>query len=121
MNNVRQIKQLQSQLNTISADVSALKMDVSNKQKELNQKRKTIEQLKKTIESLKHNGEIKVSEHAILRYLERVKGLDVSEIEKEILTQDVLGLIEKLGGSGKYPVNEFQIVMKDYTVTTVIF
>jgi transcriptional regulator of aromatic amino acid metabolism len=120
MNDVRKIKQLQSQLKKMTVDTEVLKIEVANKQREYNQKLQAIAKLKEAIGSLNNNSNVKVSEHAIIRYLERVKGLDVSEIEKEILTDDILSLIEKLGGSGKYPVKDFQIVMKDYTVTTVV-
>jgi transcriptional regulator of aromatic amino acid metabolism len=120
MNDIRKIKQLQSQLNIMIGDAEVLKIEVANKQREYNQKLQAITKLKETIVSFNNNSNVKVSEHAIIRYMERVKGLNISEIEKEILTDDVLSLIEKLGGSGKYPVKDFQIVMKDYTVTTVV-
>lgn len=120
MKDTRKIKQLQSQLNTLISDASVMKIDLSNKQREYNQKLQSITKLKETIDKLNSSNEVKISEHAIIRYLERVKGVDISQIEKEILTKEVLELIEILGGSGKYPVNDFQIVMKDYTVTTVI-
>ena len=120
MNDVRKIKQLQSQLNVMIGDSEVLKIEVANKQREYNQKLQAIAKLKKIIDSLNRNSNVKVSEHAIIRYMERVKGVDISEIEKEILTDDVLLWVEKLGGSGKYPVSDFHIVMKDYTVTTVV-
>lgn len=120
MNDIRKIKQLQSQLNIMTGDVEVLKIEIANKQRECNQKTQAILKLKETINSLNNNSNIKVSEHAIIRYMERVKGLNISEIEKEILTDDVLLLIEKLGGTGKYPIKEFQVVMKDYTVTTIV-
>ena len=116
----RQIKQLQSQLNIMIGDAEVLKIEFQSKQREHNQKLMAIEKLKETIKSLKTDNKVKVSEHAIVRYFERVKGFDISEIEKEILTEEVLLLIEKLGGSGKYPVKDFQIMMKNYTVTTII-
>ncbi len=92
MKDIRKIKQLQTQLSIMNSDAQALNNDNS----------------------------VKISEHAIIRYMERVKGLNISDIEKQILTDEVLSLIDKLGGSGKYPVNNFQIVVKDYTITTVV-
>ena len=61
----------------------------------------------------------RVSEHAVLRYLERVKGYNIAEVEHAILTPKVLKMIETLGGTGKFPGDGFTIVMKDYTVTTI--
>lgn len=120
MNDVRKIKQLQSQMNAMVADLEVLKIEIGNKQRECVSKQKAIQKLKETIDSFSKDNTVKISEHAILRYMERVKGLNISDIEKEILTEEVLTLIDKLGGSGKYPVNGFQIVMKDFTVTTVV-
>lgn len=120
MNDIRKIKQLQSQLNKMIEDTEISKIEIANKQREYNQKLQNIAKLKETINSFDNNNKIKISEHAIIRYLERIKGLDIIEIEKEILTDEVLLLIEKLGGNGKYPVKDFQIVMKNYTITTII-
>jgi chromosome segregation ATPase len=120
MEDVRKIKQLQSQLNTLVQDADALRILISNTQKEHDLKCKAIKQLKEAIQKINDNTNIKVSEHAILRYCERVLNIDVSKIEKEILSDSVLGLIEKLGGNGTYPNNDFSVVMKNYTVTTII-
>lgn len=71
------------------------------------------------LEELKPKA-IKVSDHAVLRYLERQAGIDVQAIKQAILDDPKLpGFIETLGGSGKFPVNGFQVVMKDYTVVTI--
>lgn len=116
----RKRKQLQSQLNKLQSDSEILKIEIKNKQVEYNQKIQLIKELQKSINSLSKNGKIKISEHAIVRYLERVKGINLSEIEKEILTEEVLELISKLGGSGKYPIGNHQVVLSDFTITTII-
>lgn len=120
MKEVRQYKQLQSQLNTMLADASALKIEVANKQREYNQKLQAIEKLKNEMKKLDSNEKPRVSEHAIVRYFERVKGFDIDQIEKEILSDQVLTLVDKLGGSGSYPNEGFSVVMKNNTVTTVV-
>lgn len=119
MKEIRKQKQLQSQLNTMLADIDALKTDISNKQKELSHKMKIAESLKKEIERIGKTEILKVSEHAIIRYFERVKGYDLEEIKKEILSEAAIDLINKLGTSGTYPSKDFQIVVKDSTVLTV--
>lgn len=116
----REIKGLISQLNKMKGDFEVLKSEISSKQKELSSKNKLIKEIQQKIDKLQDNGEIHISEHAFIRYFERVKGYDLKEIEKDILTEDVLKLIEQLGGSGKYPNKDFQVVMKDYTVTTIV-
>jgi predicted DNA binding CopG/RHH family protein len=120
MKEARKIKGLKSQLKKMEGDAEALKVEAANKQREYNAKRNKIQTLKYEIERLDKNGNIRVSEHAIVRYFERVKGFDISEIEKEILTDEVLKLVEQLGGNGGYPNKDFKVLMKDFTVTTII-
>lgn len=120
MKEARKIKGLKSQLRIMEGDAEALKIILSNKQREYHAKLKAIKALKEQVESFESNTGIKVSEHAIVRYFERVKGFDISEIGKEILSVEVLSLVEKLGGNGTYPNKDFKILMKNNTVTTVV-
>ena len=120
MKEVQKIKGLKSQLKRMQGDTEALKVEISNKQKECNNKVKAIKVLKEQIDKFENNKNIKVSEHAIVRYFERVKGFDISEVERDILTEEVLILIEKLGGTGGYPNKDFKVIIKNYTVTTVV-
>ena len=120
MKEARKVKGLKSQLKIMEGDLEALKIEVSNKQLECNAKSNSIKKLKIEIEKYEKNNNIKVSEHAIIRYLERVKGLDISQIENEILSPDVLRLVDTLGGTGKYPNNDFKVVLSEYTVTTIL-
>jgi hypothetical protein len=119
MKEVRQYKQLQSKLNIMLGDADALKIEVANKQREYNQKLQAIEKIKNEMTKLNNDEKAKVSEHAIVRYFERVKGFDINQIEKEILSENILNLIEKLGGSGNYPNGSFTVVMKNFVVTTI--
>lgn len=119
MKEVRKIKGLKSQLKIIEGDAEALKVEVANKQREYSIKKRQIQALRDEIERFEKNQEIKVSEHAIVRYFERVKGYDILEIENEILNEDVLKLIKKLGGNGSYPNKNFSVLIRDFTVTTI--
>jgi hypothetical protein len=67
--------------------------------------------------------EIVVSEHAILRYLERVAGVNLDEVREKILSPSVRKYIDELG-SGKFPQNgsetgKYRVVVKNRVVTTV--
>lgn len=120
MKEVRQLKQLQTQLNNMLADSEALKIASANKQREYHQKLQAIEKLKNEMAKLNHNEKLKVSEHAIVRYFERVLAFDIEKIEREILSEQVLKLVDKLGGTGSYPNENHSVVMKNYTVTTIV-
>lgn len=76
--------------------------------------------LEKVIKEIAKLGktDIIVSEHAILRYLERVEGLDLKEIQKKILTKKVK-FGHKALGNGKFPEKNFQVVIKNNVVVTV--
>ncbi len=119
MKDVRKQKQLQTQLNTAKADAEVLKVEIGNKQRELAAKQRIVERIQAEINKLNDGTGIRVSEHAMLRYLERVKGLDLTELEGEILNDEAMRLIAVLGGSGKYPNGVCVLVMKDNTVTTI--
>lgn len=120
MKQTREIKRLKSELKTIQNHAQALKIQVSNKQREYHNKLNTIKCLEKQINDFEKDKIIRVSEHAIVRYFERILGFNISEIEKEIVNDDVLSLVNQLGGSGKYPNRDFSVVMKNHTVVTIV-
>ncbi len=120
MKDVRKVKALQSIISNKRADAEILQLDIIAKQKEYSQKIAAIKLLERELKSLDKDGKVKISEHAILRYIERVKGIDISAIEGEILNEKILTMIETLGGTGTYPGEGFSLIMKDYTITTVL-
>lgn len=115
----QRIKGLKSQLQKAQGDVDALMAQIKALQKEHSQKVNQTNTLRQQIQSAENDGKLKVSEHAILRYLERVKGIDLDLVQLEILSPKVMAMVEKLGQNGSYPSDGFQVVMKDGTVITV--
>ena len=60
---------------------------------------------------------MQVSDHAVVRYLERVMGININKLKKEILSK----LPRHTGVSCKYPVgNGCRAVIHNDTVTTVM-
>lgn len=119
MKEERKVKRLKSQLTKMTGDLEALKIEMSNKQKEYALKKKHIKEIQTEINRFENNQKIKFSEHALVRYFERIKGYDLEEVKKEILTEEALELINKLGGNGSYPNGEFNIVLRNYTIVTI--
>jgi len=73
----------------------------------------------KSIDELKVVDPI-VTEHAILRYLERTMDLDMDEIKNKILSESTVEQI-KILGNGKYPIGGGRkVVVKDMTAISVI-
>lgn len=61
----------------------------------------------------------RVTDHALVRYLERVKGLDVDAIRDEILTQRTIDAMAFVG-RGRVPIAPGVVaVVNDMTVITV--
>lgn len=121
MDKIQRIKQIKTQLPALRDKSTELSKEIALKQKE---NQKIVNQLKKMEDELKELEdcpELKVSEHAILRYFERVKGYDINAIESEILSSEVMNMTKTLGDTGKFPHKEgFTVVMAKGTVTTII-
>jgi len=62
-----------------------------------------------------------VSEHAVLRHLEHVLGMDIEIIRLEILSPDVMEKIRELG-DGRYPVSQNRgiAIVKNNVVVSVV-
>ena len=71
------------------------------------------------IESLK-DKELIITEHAILRYIERAMGLDIEKVKSEILTDEIKAGF-KLLGNGKYPThNNCHVIIKNNSIVSVV-
>lgn len=112
-------KELTSQLAAVDGELEAMKTEIANKQREFERKKEIAASLKVKIKKCSTPHKPRVSEHALVRYFERVKGFNMEEVTQEILSEPVLNLVEKLGGSGTYPNKGFSVVMKDNMVVTI--
>lgn len=102
----------------LEKDIEALKSDVGNKQKELSTKTKIVQSLKQKMASA-NTGKPMITDHAIVRYLERVKGMNIKDLEKEILNDATIDLVNKFEGVGTFPCEGFRIVVKNNVVVTI--
>ena len=113
------LKSLQTQLSQSESELKVLLEKQKISAKEYSEALKKNKKLKETIEKFKQ-GQLIVSEHAILRYLERIKGIDIEEIKNAILTENLKNMVSTLGISGTYPVEDFRVKLKDGVIITVI-
>lgn len=70
------------------------------------------------------NPEIKMvsarlTEHAVVRYLERVEGLDIEAVKARILTPEAIVTIEEIGGTGKFASNGVLYVVSQGKILTI--
>jgi len=115
------LKHLQRRLEGAINDVNTKKDERKILSEQILKGESQIAKMRKEIEDLKNeeNGII-VSEHAILRYFERVLGFNIEDVKKQILPDDVHHKIKLLGGSGSYPVDNYRIKVKDGVIVTIL-
>jgi len=101
---------LAAKLNTANDDLRTAKNSVAS----INHKLKGIR------EQLANGSDgVVVSEHAMLRYIEREKGIDLKLIKAEILTDTVKEQI-KVIGSGKIPLCNLNLIVKNKIIVSAV-
>ncbi len=118
MTELKKLNTLQSKL---QGEMEVLKNQKELLAKEITTKNEQINNVKHEIAKLKKRSqELIVSEHAILRYMERVLKLDIAAFANSILTDEVRKE-HKLIGNGTYSVNnsEYQLVIRNNVVVSV--
>lgn len=115
------VKGLNTQLGKAKGEYESLKIQVKHLQKQSTLKKEEIQELEKKISYLEKPKELVVSEHAILRYFERVLGFNIEEIRTKLLDQQVRDCVEALGGNGTFPTKDnIKLIIRDKVVTTII-
>ena len=78
-----------------------------------------LQRVESAIASLQ-SQQIIMTEHAMLRYLERVKGIDFTELCQQVITEQLKTQIKTLG-DGKYPIGDgYRVVVKNNAILTVV-
>jgi hypothetical protein len=73
------------------------------------------------VDKINYSDSLKVSDHAIVRYLERVAELDIEQVRARILTPMVEKAFEGLKTGGEYPTGlGYSVVIKKGVITTVV-
>jgi hypothetical protein len=113
--------ELKNKLIKLNNQSSILKLNIATMQRSRSSISLKIEKVKKDIENEENkNKVIEVSDHAVLRYLERVGGMDLNIIKKAIVTDELIDIVSSIGGSGKFPLNYgHSVVMRDYVIVTL--
>ena len=115
----QRLKSLQSRSAILSQECSNLSHRVKQLQDEWSKKLSQLKAMESEIAQICRKDPI-VSEHALIRYLERAMDLDLEQLKSEILTPEVTKQI-KIMGNGKFPLgNGLRVVVKDNVVTTVV-
>lgn len=121
MKTEKQIKSLQERISKMKDEIVSLQREQTLTKQMIGKRSQELNTLKQNLANLMRKKEcLMVTDHAIVRYLERVRGLNIQQVKDEILTDHAIGLIEKLGTNGEYPTgNGFSIVLRERNVVTI--
>lgn len=110
---------LLSQIKKQKDYISDAKSQISVLSKQINNWNTIIKNLEEQIKNTKTKNGIEVSDHSIVRYLERVYKLNLSDIKSEIIPKDLESKM-LINGNGTYKINGVKYVVKDYKLITII-
>lgn len=110
-------EQVERRLKALQEESTALNQKISAEHREISGIDAKIFQLQAKAKN--QTKSVLITEHAILRYLERVKGLDLDQVKKEMVPELVTTQIRALG-NGEYPVGTHTVKVKDNTVITIL-
>ena len=114
-----ELKYLQTQRQKLVSQREILKKVTKEKQDELASLNLKIKNIDERLEKLISGNEIIFSEHAILRYIERVLGINLTDIKAKILTESEKDECMQMGGNLTYKKEDFTVKIQDFVVTTV--
>ena len=116
---VGEIADLKSKIETIHGRIVEHQREMTALQGEVAQMEATRRSLLAEVERRSRPTEdVRITDHALLRYVERVFGIDVDALRREILTDGVARCIEL--GASTITVKGIQFRVKDRSIVTVI-
>jgi len=115
------IKSLSTQIEKFKLELTAKHSEFKLMKEELELKEAHLKKMQSDLQALKeHSDELIISEHALLRYLERVYKLDLSKLTKEIVPDALTTTIKELG-NGEYHTEEgYSVKVVDNVVVTIL-
>lgn len=116
----KRIKSLESQLKSLRREANELRKLATEANLKVTNKNKEIEKTERDLKNLKNSSSLSVSDHALLRYIERAYGINVPELSREISEHPNMKLISVLGEC-KVPIDHgCRAIVKNNTVVTII-
>jgi chromosome segregation ATPase len=109
---IDKIDETQSSINSVNQAI------IANKD-EKNRLIIKVNELKSALNDFKlENQELTVSDHAVLRFIERYTDINIEDLKKSILTDSNKKMIGAIG-DGKYPINGFTATVKNNIIVTI--
>jgi len=116
-----QLKNLQLQKNLAQKQLDDLRGQLHGLEESIASGKRNLTTINKEIATLSQSSgpRLVISEHATLRYLERIKEINMEEIKQELLPDAVRKQIAELG-DGCYPAGNHRVQVQNRTITTVL-
>lgn len=118
MNNQHELKGLQVRKTKIEAEIKALDGERERCQQELGRKRNELNTVKQKIDQFAAREPV-LTEHAMLRYVERVLGIDLQDVQRQILSEKNRAAIA-FAGSCRIKAGGVELVVKDRVIVSVV-
>ncbi|MDD3466205.1 MAG: hypothetical protein PHE67_03570 [Campylobacterales bacterium] len=115
---LKKLQTLKSKLEQELSDIKRQKLMLGEQTTLVSNQLQRVENDIKKLVASRGDGLI-VSEHAMLRYIERVVGINPEEIKAKIATPSLIGITKTLG-SGTYPIDGFKVKVVDGVIVTVL-
>jgi hypothetical protein len=116
-NPAQDLKALQTKMKQVKAELDAQKLASARIIQRITESKAEIDRLKTLMQSLS-TTELVVSEHAMLRYIERVMHIDMHELRERVVPTEVAESAKVLG-AGTYPTETHSVVIKDGVAITI--
>lgn len=118
LNNAHELKGLHVRKTKLDADIKALEEERNRVALEIGRKKNELNSIQQKIDNFASHEPV-VTEHAMLRYIERVLGIDLVSIQERILTAQNRKAIE-FAGNCKIKSEGVELVVKDRKVVSVV-
>ena len=114
------IESCQKEIAELQRDIADRGMLLYRAQKELEGTKILLREKQARLRDLQQTRELTISEHAILRYVERYYGLPLDAIKQKIV-EYLAGVIPTDAPDGKYTIDGVTYVKKGSVIVTIIY
>jgi hypothetical protein len=102
--------------------MSQQKNNIEKTEELIRLKQQELHRLTERLTRIRRTTKLKVSDHAVVRFIERIKVVSVNQVWEELITPQVVRYYHQLG-DGTYPINDYsciRVVIKDAVIVTVL-
>lgn len=115
------MKELMSRISSHKDKIVAHQREGSYHNREIKRLTHEKKNMENTLKQLKRDSnELYITDHAIVRYLARIEGVDIEAIKGKMLTDHFSRAYEALGTNGEYPTGDgYNLVIREQNVVTI--